>query len=103
MLSHQPERPLGRSGAHVCRLALLCLHLRIPAYRAPLRGDLLPLSGAARLRLPHATLPAYHYALRGLRLDAVSFLSDPRRGLATAMASLLAIFLPDTLRLKIFA
>jgi hypothetical protein len=55
------------------------------------------------LRLPHATLPAYHYALRGLRLDAVSFLSDPRRGLATAMASLLAIFLPDTLRLKIFA
>jgi glycosyltransferase involved in cell wall biosynthesis len=55
------------------------------------------------LRLPHAALPAHHYALRGLRLDAASFLSDPRRGVATAMASLLAIFLPDTLRLKIFA
>lgn len=55
------------------------------------------------LRLPHADLPASHYALRGLRLDAVSFLSNPRRGLATAMASLLAIILPDTLRLKLFA
>jgi glycosyltransferase involved in cell wall biosynthesis len=55
------------------------------------------------LRLPHSPLSPLHYALRGLRLDAASFLSDPRRGLATAMASLLAVLLPDMLRMKIFA
>ncbi|MBT0670093.1 glycosyltransferase family 2 protein [Novosphingobium profundi] len=55
------------------------------------------------LRLPGWAAPALGYTLRGLALDAAAFLSDPRRGLATALFSALAPLMPSRLRRRIFA
>ncbi|MCJ2184596.1 glycosyltransferase [Novosphingobium sp. 1949] len=55
------------------------------------------------LRLPGSALPALRFTLRGLALDLRAFLSDPRRGPATALCSLIAPILPLALRRRIFA
>ncbi|EGD59086.1 glycosyl transferase family 2 [Novosphingobium nitrogenifigens DSM 19370] len=55
------------------------------------------------LRLSNAAGQALKYTLRGLHLDAGAFLSDPRRGLCTALGALLAPMLPPVVRTRIFA
>lgn len=55
------------------------------------------------LRLPGPAHTALGYTVRGLNLDCRSFLSDPRRGLATAFGATLAPLLPRTFRQKLFA
>ena len=46
---------------------------------------------------------ALRYVVAGLRLDARSFLAERRRGLATALGALIALFLSTKQRLRLFA
>jgi glycosyltransferase involved in cell wall biosynthesis len=66
--------------------ALYCRYLA----RRVLRGG-----GSPRLVL--------HYVIRGLRLDAASFLRERRRGVSTLLGAIAAPFLPATIRRQIFS
>lgn len=48
-------------------------------------------------------LTVLHYVVRGLRLDAATFLRERRRGFMTLVGALTAPFMPATLRRRIFA
>lgn len=66
--------------------ALYCRYLA----RRVLRGG-----GSPRLVL--------HYVVRGLRLDAASFLRERRRGVSTLLGAIAAPFLPATIRRRVFS
>lgn len=66
--------------------ALYCRYLA----RRVLRGG-----GSPRLVL--------HYVIRGLHLDAASFLRERRRGLATLLGAIVAPFMPAPVRRRVFS
>ena len=46
---------------------------------------------------------ALHYVIKGLKLNASSFLAEPRRGIGTIVAVMIAPLLPTKMRLRLFA
>lgn len=55
------------------------------------------------LRSGGSPLRALHFVMRGLRLDARSFMTEWRRGLATVLAACLAPVIPSAMRRHLFA
>lgn len=77
-------------------------HLSVEA-RRPLEALYCRYLARRTLRAGGSPLAALGYVRAGLRLDAVSFLADRRRGLATIFAAVAGMVLPLGVRLRVFS
>ena len=91
---------LGRMHAGWRLVADRYLH---PAETVPLEALYFRYLARRVLRAGGRPTEALRYVVAGLRLDARSFLAERRRGLATALGALIALFLSTKQRLRLFA
>jgi glycosyltransferase involved in cell wall biosynthesis len=78
-------------------------YIEDPAIRASLEALYCRYLARRLLRSGGSPLRALHFVVRGLRLDARSFMAERRRALATVLAACVAPFFPAAMRRHLFA
>ncbi len=78
-------------------------YIEDPAIRASLEALYCRYLARRLLRSGASPLRALHFVVRGLRLDASSFMAERQRGLATVLAACVAPLLPAAMRRHLFA